>query len=76
MNPNYVYIRVSNKGCSNSSGNDQLKLYWAKANTALDWDEYWNGEVVIRNAKMGDKLGTKIILPTVTVSETILEFEW
>ncbi|TXD70555.1 hypothetical protein [Aequorivita lipolytica] len=75
-NPNYVYVRVSNKGCSTSSGNDQLKLYWAKANTALDWDEYWTGQVLVGNVKMGDTLGTKIIPPIVPGSETILEFEW
>ena len=76
MKPNYVYVRVSNKGCSTSSGNDQLKLYWAKANTALDWDEYWTGQVVVGNVKMGDTLGTKIIPPIVSGSEAILEFEW
>ena len=75
-NPNYVYVRVSNKGCSTSLGNDQLKLYWAKANTALDWDDYWTGEVFVGGVVMGDTLGAKIIPSIVSGSETILEFEW
>ncbi len=75
-NPNYVYVRVSNKGCSTSSGSDQLKLYWAKANTALDWDDYWTGQVFAGNVVMGDTLGTKTIPPIVSGDETILEFEW
>ena len=35
-NPNYVYVKVRNKACNTSSGFDQLKLYWAKANTSLN----------------------------------------
>src|SRR5690606_31444361 len=30
-NPNYVYVRVTNNSCDTPSGNDNLKLYWAKA---------------------------------------------
>lgn len=76
VNPNYVYVKVRNKGCSTSSGNDQLKLYWAKANTALDWDDYWTGIIVIGGVPMGGELGTLNIPPIAPGQETILEFEW
>ncbi|WP_131459789.1 hypothetical protein [Aequorivita vladivostokensis] len=74
--PNYVYVKVRNKGCSPSSGNDQLKLYWAKANTALDWPISWNGGVVIGGIPMGGPLGTLTIPPIASGQESILEFEW
>lgn len=75
-NPNYVYVKVRNKGCGTSSGTDKLELYWAKANTALDWDEYWTGQIFVGNVKMGDTLGVKNISSIITGDETILEFEW
>ena len=75
-NPNYVYVKVRNKGCGTSSGSDQLKLYWAKANTDLEWDDYWTGQVFVGNVVMGDTLGTKIIPSIVSGGETILEFQW
>ncbi len=76
INPNYVYVKVKNKGCSTSSGSDQLKLYWAKANTALDWPIYWNGQVTIGTIPMGGELGTLTIPPIPPGEESILEFEW
>lgn len=76
VNPNYVYVKVNNKGCSTSSGDDQLELYWAKANTALDWDLYWNGGVIIDGVPMGGPLGTLSIPAIASEQETILEFEW
>ncbi len=39
--PNYVYVRVRNRGGMASSGNERLKLYWAKASTGLSWDTQW-----------------------------------
>ncbi|HEX7151222.1 MAG TPA: tyrosinase family protein [Thermoanaerobaculia bacterium] len=39
--PNYVYVRVRNRGNVASSGNDTLKLYWAKASTGLNWPTQW-----------------------------------
>ncbi len=76
INPNYIYVKVKNKGCSTSSGSDQLKLYWAKANTALDWPIYWNGQVTIGTIPMGGELGTLTIPPIPPGEESILEFEW
>lgn len=39
--PNYVYVRVRNRGTAASSGNEKLKLYWAKASTGLNWSTQW-----------------------------------
>src|SRR5690606_29831321 len=63
-NPNYVYVRVTNNSCTTSSGTDQLKLYWAKANTTLYWPQNWDGTMYIEdpvtheNILMGDEAGT------------------
>lgn len=75
-NSNYVYVKVKNKGCGISSGNDQLKLYWAKANTALDWDVNWNGSLYVDGVLMGDEIATLTIPAIPSNQETILEFEW
>lgn len=39
--PNYVYVRVRNRGNAASTGNERLKLYWAKASTGLNWPAQW-----------------------------------
>ncbi|MBD45482.1 MAG: hypothetical protein CMC65_09770 [Flavobacteriaceae bacterium] len=79
--PNYAYVRVSNKSCNASSGNDQLKLYWAKANTALSWPLHWEGDLTVIDSNgeevlMGDDIGT-VDIPSISGGESsILEFEW
>jgi len=35
--PNFVYVRIRNRGDQRSSGTVQLRLYWAKAASALTW---------------------------------------
>ena len=39
--PNYVYVRVRNRGSAASTGTEKLKLYWAKASTGLNWSTQW-----------------------------------
>jgi len=39
--PNYVYIRVRNRGTAASTGAERLRLYWAKASTGLGWPAQW-----------------------------------
>ncbi|MFK5985647.1 MAG: hypothetical protein QM479_09490 [Pseudomonadota bacterium] len=79
--PNYAYVRVQNKSCNTSSGNDQIKLYWAKANTALSWPLHWEGDLTLIDDNgdpvlMGDDIGT-LNIPSISRGEsTILEFEW
>lgn len=38
-NPNYIYVKVRNRGGCLGSG--QLKVYWAKASTGLNWPTQW-----------------------------------
>lgn len=39
--PNYIYVRVRNRGDVASTGNERLRIYWAKASTGLSWDSQW-----------------------------------
>ncbi len=75
-NPKYVYVRVTNNSCEATTGNDPLKLYWAKANTALNWDEFWTGQVTIDGVSMGDHIATLNIPPLGIGEEAIVKFEW
>jgi hypothetical protein len=75
-NPNYVYVRVTNNSCVTSSGNDILKLYWAKANTALFWDDYWTGDIIINGVSMGDEVAALNIPVLEPGQEAIIEYEW
>lgn len=80
--PNYVYVRVTNNSCEASSGTDNLKLYWAKANTALSWPLHWEGELTVTDPNtdqeilMGDEIATLTIPPLEIGQEAIIEFEW
>lgn len=80
--PNYVYVRVTNNSCETSTGNDQLKLYWSKANTSLAWPQHWDGSLFIndpvtgQDILMGDEIGT-LSIPQIEIGETkILKFQW
>jgi hypothetical protein len=81
-NPNYAYVRVTNNSCVPSSGNDIMKLYWAKANTALSWPNHWNGTLFMTDPStgedilMGDEVGS-LTIPSLEVGESkVLEFQW
>jgi len=37
--PNYIYVRVKNRGCASETAN--LRLYWASAGTGLGWPIDW-----------------------------------
>jgi len=75
-NPNYVKVRVINKSCVASTGNEQLKLYWAKAATDLVWPTYWTGDLVVNNIPFGGEAGTLNIPVLQPGQETILTFNW
>src|SRR4030095_15578725 len=40
--PNYLYVRIRNRGNTASSGTETLHVYWAKASTGLSWPGDWN----------------------------------
>lgn len=71
---NYVYVRVRNRGCS-GAGTGNVKLYWAKASTALGWPAPWDGSVTTP-ALMGGLIATQ---PTGSVAAggfVILQYPW
>ncbi|WP_394793096.1 tyrosinase family protein [Armatimonas sp.] len=41
--PNYIYVRIRNRGSVPSSGQETLKVYWASASTGLAWPSSWDG---------------------------------
>lgn len=75
--PNHAYVRVSNKSCATSTGNEQLKLYWAKAGTSLEWPTTWDGNnyfPIPNNTKLlGAPIGTATIPVLQAGQETILQ---
>jgi hypothetical protein len=52
----YVYVRVRNRGGQTSTGNEVLKLYWAKANTSLDYPNAWVGNNVVCSKPSGSQI--------------------
>ena len=58
----YVYVRVRNRGCATSSGIEQLKLYWAIANTSLDWGNAWNGVNTLCTKPSGGQIGASQVI--------------
>ncbi len=78
--PLYVYVRVRNKSCTNST-TGTLQLYWAKAATGLSWPAPWNGSG--GTPTMGGSVGTKSIssstssfVPIPAGGEQIFQFVW
>lgn len=76
INPNYIYVRVTNLGCQTSSGSDLVKVNWAKANTSLSYPEYWNGNIVINGVDFGGEVGTGVIPPLEPGQEALIEIPW
>jgi len=72
--PNYVYVRVRNRSCA-TADSGTLKLYWAKASSALGWPKPWDASVT-SPALMGEPIGSQ---PTGSVparGSVILTFPW
>lgn len=74
--PVYIYVRVRNRGCQISSGDEELKLYWAKASTALGWPSPWDGVPIGGFPPMGDIIGIQTIDPLEPGDQHIYEFQW
>lgn len=70
--PNYAYIRITNKSLVASTGNEQLKFYWAKAGTSLSWPDSWDGtSTFANNALKGDEVGT-VNIPVIQPGQTTI----
>jgi len=75
--PNYIYVRVTNKGCDTSTGTEQLKVYWSKADTSLSWPVHWNGSTFPNTTIVrGNMISTKNIPVLKPGEETIIVFPW
>jgi hypothetical protein len=74
--PNFVKVRIKNKSCLSSTGNEKIKLYWAKASTSLAWPNNWNGSMLINNIPLGGEIGELNIPPLESGAETIVSFDW
>lgn len=73
-NPNFAYIRVKNKSCIPSNGNEILKLYWAKAGTSLTWPNSWNGNNYFSQGPLiGAPVGQETIPILQAGQETIIK---
>lgn len=76
VNQTHVYVRVRNRGKFQNTGNEQLKLYWAKAATNLSWPNHWDGSLIRQGEVMGDQIGT-VTIPAITPQDQeILHFTW
>jgi len=72
---NYVYVRVRNRGCAGAAAQSgTLKLYWAKASSALSWPSPWDGSVT-SPALMGGQIGSQSVTVNGGAVE-IVEFPW
>lgn len=72
---NYVYVRVRNRGCQVSSGNEELKVYWARASSGLSWPTDFNNHM-ISGVLHGDIIGTQTITPLQPGEIRIYAFPW
>lgn len=70
--PVYVYVRVGNKSCEASSGNEKLSLYWTLASSNSSWPKNWDGS----SPSIGNKINTQNIPILQPGESTILEFSW
>lgn len=73
--PVYVYVRVRNRGCQSSTGNETLSLHWSKGATPLTWPSYWDGTTT-GYTLMGDLISTQNIPVIDAQSSTIMEYQW
>ena len=72
---NYVYVRVRNRGCQASAGNEKLLLHWSKAGTDQTWPTYWNGSITTP-VIMGDTI-SDITIPSIPAGGSLIfEIQW
>lgn len=74
--PNYVKVRIINKSCIPSTGNEKVQLSWAKAATDLFWPHHWNGDFRINNIPFGGVVDTLNIPVLQPGEETVVTFNW
>jgi len=74
--PNYIHVKIKNKGCLSSSISDSLELYWSKFATSPSWRNQWDQNAVQVYPLRGEfieKLKIPIIQPG---EEAVIPFKW
>ncbi len=76
--PNYIKVRVINKGCEPSTGTETLTMNWAKANTNLIYPENWDGTLNNGTHPLGGQIpSTPITLPVIQPGEeAVITIPW
>ena len=73
---NYVYVKVRSRGARNSADEHaELKVYFAKAGTGLNWPTHWVGYSV-SGVLYGDLIGTVSIPPIPEGEVWVAEIPW
>lgn len=69
----YVYVRVGNKGCVASEGNEELVVYHSVAGSSTVWPDGWDGS----NWQLGGDIIGTVTLPALEPGESeIIEIPW
>lgn len=72
LSPAWIYVRVTNKSCVPSFGNESLTLRWSKASGDFSWPQNWDGS----NPNIGNII-TNIPLGVIAPgADTIVEIAW
>ena len=77
FSPNWVYIRVNRKDCSNVD-DAEVRLYFSKASTGLSWPLHWDNYYQMvgpNNILHGDFVGATSV-PTSPDDEIIVKIPW
>lgn len=53
-----------------------VKVNWAKANTSLNYPEYWNGSIIQNGVVFGGEVGTGVIPVLEPGQEALVEIPW
>ena len=70
--PVYIYVRVRNESCFNTTGSEQVSLYWTKASPWSSWPQNWDGT----NPTTGNLIGSQNFMTISGGEERILQFTW
>lgn len=79
LQPNYIYVRVRNRGCGSTANTGQLKVYTAAASTGLNWPIDWTNNIFCGGQHCLGEITSS--LPPINVSLTgngdqIFEIPW
>ncbi len=75
--PNFIYVRVLNRGCETSTGQETVAINWAKANTELTYPEDWDGTHTINGNIPMSGILPAVAIPIISIGgEAIIKIPW